>query len=344
MILGALDLSGLDRAGEMAAVDARSILMALLGGDAESAWSAISGMLESIWLQWTEELPGIGAALIVPVVAAFLLRILMADSDGALRAAGFVCRAAVISVLARLFVELRLDAQAHMDRLLACSEALLPTLMAATAISGAEMTAAALTPFAGICAEVIQQLLGKVGMTLGACAAAVAIAGNLSRSIRLGRLHALFRRLLYWMAGAAMAALMGGLSIQGRLSAGRDTLAARTAHYALESVIPVIGGDVSSSLDSLLSTAGVVRSAIGVSGLVLLVGVSVAPLGKIIGYALMLRFFSAVSEPMGDEAITVMTAQLADAVDMLLVVCVAALVICGMLSGSCIAAVSGIVR
>lgn len=47
---------------------------------------------------------------------------------------------------------------------------------------------------------------------------------------------------------------------------------------------------------------------------------------------------------MGDEAITVMTSQLADAVDMLLVVCVAALVICGMLSGSCIAAVSGFVR
>ena len=134
------------------------------------------------------------------------------------------------------------------------------------------------------------------------------------------------------------------MTIQGRLGAGRDSVAARTARYAIESLVPVIGGNVSDSLDSLLSTAFSVKNALGATGLALLIAASFAPVVRIALTSLALKVVSAVSEPLGDDGLTAMAAQFAGAAEMLLVACLAALLLCAMLTGSCMSAAGNVVR
>lgn len=343
-ILNALDLTEFERAGEAAGIQVMDVLGSLLSGDLTAGLNALSALFAQVKGAVMQDLQGVAWAFLTPMAVSVMLRLVLGREGTSQRAIQFVCRASVIAALSASFVRLSGVASALMAQMMECSDALAPAIIAATALSGAESTAAALTPMSGLCADLIQNILGNWGLALCSGAAAVAIAGNLSGSIHLKRLHGLFRQLLNWMAGLMMAAFMGALSLQGKLSSPRDGVAAQTARYAIESIVPVIGGNVSDSLDSLLSTAAVVRNALGISGLVVLCAVCLTPLCRLAGMSLALKLFSAVLEPLGDGAMTSLTSQFADAVEMLLVVCVVGAVLCAMLTGSCMNAVGSLVR
>ena len=343
-ILGELDLKALEQEGENAGVDVGSTILSLLRGDAVSATEALSPLLASARRMILQDISMVFPALAMPMLVTLTLRLALGRKVSGGRAIHFVCRASAIAVLAAAFVRFSGVARSLMEDILRCSNAITPTMIAAVALSGSESASAMLTPMSGLCANLIQNLLSKWGFALCSASAAIAIGGNLTGSIRLKRLHRLFRQTLNWMAGLLMAGFMGALSIQGRLSTGRDSVAAQTARYAIESIVPVIGGDVSDSLDSLLATAFAVKNAVGVTGLIVLCMVCLTPLCRLAGMSLALKAASAIAEPLGDDALTAMTGQFAETVEMLLLVCIVGALLCAMLTGSCMSAAANIAR
>lgn len=342
-ILGALELDALEEAGDSAGFDVSGTLSRLLAGDLDPP-AALAEMAGGAVRAVAGDLGGLAASLAVPVAVSLLARLALPGGASARRTVRFVCRAASVAALAGCYAQLAGQAEALMDEILRCSDALAPAMIAAVALSGAETTAAALTPMSAVCADLIQNLLCRWGIALSSAAAGIAIAGNLSDGIPLKRLYGLFRQVMQWGTGLLLAAFFGALTIQGRLGAGRDSVAARTARYAIESLVPVIGGNVSDSLDSLLSTAFSVKNALGATGLALLIAASFAPVVRIALTSLALKVVSAVSEPLGDDGLTAMAAQFAGAAELLLVACLAALLLCAMLTGSCMSAAGNVVR
>ena len=92
-------------------------------------------------------------------------------------------------------------------------------------------------------------------MTLAISAAAIAAAGNMAEGISLERLFRLNRQTAQTLSGVLVAAFMGMTALGVRMGAARDGAMVRTAHFAIESVVPVVGGSVSESLDALLESA-----------------------------------------------------------------------------------------
>lgn len=344
VILDALELERLQELGAESGIDVLSVVLALVGGDVHAGWDMLPALGRQAWASVLNDFQKVAVALGVPIFAELLMRLMLGRKSIPQNAAHFICRASAVAALAGMFVQMSEVARSLIAELLRCSDVLSPALITAVALSGAETTAAALTPMSSVCANLIQNVLGEWGIALSAAAAAIAIAGNLSGGIQLKRLHGLFRQFLYWMAGILMAIFMGALSIQGRIVAGRDTAATRTARYAIESIVPVVGGNISDSLDSLLSAAATVKNAVGAGGILLLAAICLTPLVRIGGMAMLLKLVSAVAEPLGDDSMTAMTSQFSDAVEMLLVTCTSALVLSVMLAGSCLWAAGNIVR
>lgn len=343
-IINALDLETLENAGATVGIHVRDMLDCLVSGNLQAGLDALPALLVQGKNAVLQDLRSVAWALLMPVVVSLVLRLVLGRDSTSQGAIQFICRASVIAVLSATFVRLSGAASALMAQMLECSDALTPAMITALALSGAENAATALTPMTGLCANLIQNFLSKWGLALCSGAAAVAIAGNLSDSIHLKRLHGLLRQMLNWMAGLLMAAFMGALSLQGKLASGRDSVAVQTARYAIENIVPVIGGNVSDSLDSLLSTAAMVKNALGVSGLVVLCAVCLTPLCRLAGMSLALKLFSAIFEPLGDKTMTALTSQFADAIEMLLIICVVGAVLCAMLTGSFMNAVGNLAR
>lgn len=239
---------------------------------------------------------------------------------------------------------MRTIAQELLFSILECSEAMVPVMISAATLSGADTGSIFLTPMSGMLAKIIQNAIDKWGIAIASVSAIVAISGNLGERIRFNKLFELLKRFLHWAVGILIGMFTTILVLQGRLLAGRDTVARRTARYALENLLPVVGGNLSEALDSLLLAAVNVRNSIGVSGLLLLGTVCAVPLIRMLGETLLLKICAAILEPVGDELLTTMISQFGDAVEMLAIVVLATALLCGLLLGSGIGAVQNVIR
>lgn len=342
--MDALEFHPLEEFGSSVGIDVQSVINAAISGDLQFMPEIFLKLFQQALSNLIADFRLVFASLVLPMLALLLLRLCIGKQSLSQHTIRFICRASVVSALTSVFTRLCSTTQEMIDVLLQCSDRLSPVMFTAVILTGAENTAVILTPMAGVCANLIQNILGRWGIALSVAAAGIAVAGNISDSIRLKHLQGLFKRVLNWMAGILMAGFLAVLTLQGRIGGGRDSAAVRTARYAIESVVPIIGGNVSDSLDSLLSTAMIVKNAVGTTGLLLLVAICVAPVLRLTGMSFLLRLLSAIIEPFGDDGIIAMTSQFADAVEMLSVTIIAALVLCAMLIGSFLWAAGNIVR
>lgn len=343
LILDSIDLNALKDYSAEQGVDIMRWTLSALSGDVDFT-DDFSSLLNQCRSALFGELTDVVTAVLVPATVLLVLRLLLPASSSTQRIAALVCRLSCIASLSAVFIRMQTVASSLLHEFVMLSDVLTPALITATALSGAESAAALLSPMTALCADMIQNLLTTWGIAVSSASAGIAAAGNMSGSIRLKRLHALLKRLLHWGTGGLLAAFTAILSLQGKLSAGRDSAASRTAKYAIENLIPVIGGNVSDSLDSLLCAASVVKNALGTSGLMLTVCVCITPIARLLGLTILLHLTSAISEPLGDDLLTAFAGQFADSIEMLLIICVTAAVLFGLLIGSCMSAASGMIR
>lgn len=67
------------------------------------------------------------------------------------------------------------------------------------------------------------------------------------------------------------------------------------ARFGVKSYVPIIGGYVSEGFDVVLAGCALVKNAVGMTGLLILLSVVVAPVGKLIAFDLILRLQQALS-------------------------------------------------
>lgn len=94
-----------------------------------------------------------------------------------------------------------------------------------------------------------------------------------------------------WIMGISTAVVIGAVSMQSIIAGAKDSAYLRAAKYAASGMIPVVGGVVSSALTTLAGGLIYVKSAVGVSAVAVIVGLSLAPLVTLLLY----RFALSVS-------------------------------------------------
>ncbi|MEG2604191.1 MAG: stage III sporulation protein AE, partial [Clostridia bacterium] len=75
----------------------------------------------------------------------------------------------------------------------------------------------------------------------------------------------------------------------------------RTAKYAMDNFIPIVGGMFADTVDTLVGCSLVVQNAVGVLGLLLLLGKLLLPLLRTVATMLLYRATAAVLQPMSDS-------------------------------------------
>lgn len=218
------------------------------------------------------------------------------------------------------------------------SDAAFPVLTTLTALSGQTAAAAMLTPSAAFAGELIVEGIQKWGMYLCSVACAVCAVNVVSGRFRLDGLFSLLKSAVHIGCGLLLALFVGILKVQGLLSSNFDSAAMKTAQFAFDKMIPVIGGRLADSMDVTLSGVLLVKSAAGVTGLCLLLRLCAVPILRIWSARLALRCAGAVLQPMGSSEFTALSGQFADVLRMLLLLCLTAVTVTIVLLGAAIRA------
>lgn len=332
------DLAALSE--ELGGIDVRHVATRLLKGELPVSDIDLQGWLERLGRALGKELTDALRALAAPVLTSLALRTLIGDSPGS-GAIGLLCRVSCAALLTARFDAMRQVAEATLSALKRLVDVASPALIAALTLTGASERAAILTPSTALCAGLIEDVLCGAGLPLCAVAAAVAAAANLSDRFQLNRLFDLLRRGIAWGVSLMLAGFTGLMALQGLLLGGQDAVSARAIRRAIQAALPIVGGEVSDSAGALLGSTLAARNAVGVAGMLAVLGACALPIARLAVSALSLRIAAAVLEPVADTGVTRIVSHYADVARMLLAVCVGGTLLAVLLLGACLGLAGG---
>ena len=342
-VVEALDLSGFEEAAEGSGVDVRAMILSLAAGEREWDLGDLLSRLSDAFLAEFRRASALVAALLAPALLSAIARQMAGEGKG-MRAVSQLCCLVCAAQLALWFLRLTAEAEALIADVARLADGVFPVLASLLSLSGATASAAMVTPLSALAGNAFSRILAEVGLKLCTIAAALAAAGQLGSRLRLERLFALVRSVVNWTAGVLMTGFLGLSAVRALLSTGYDSAAVRTARYAVDNLLPVVGGEVANTMDALVSSVLLVKNAAGATGLFALLLMCARPLLALVAALFALRLISALLEPVAEEGMIALADKFSQVAGMLLVLCVSAAVILTLLLGGTLMAGQSVVR
>lgn len=126
---------------------------------------------------------------------------------------------------------------------------------------------------------------------------------NISESHKVTELANLIKQITMWIQGIVLTLFVGILTIRSMTAGTFDAVALKTAKFAVDNFIPIVGKALSDSIATVAGYALIVKNAFGVLGLILLVFYFLVPIIKILVIVLIYKLSAAVIEPIVDKRI-----------------------------------------
>lgn len=216
----------------------------------------------------------------------------------------FAIYAGVVASLGAIVVSLTggvTEAISDLSTLLNYSTPVFVTLLTAIGgTGGAEM----LAPFTMLMSGVVLNVVNSLIIPLFFASVVFTMIGNLSDSVKLGKLTKAVKSIGSWVMGIMFGLISTFAGIQGLVGAGIDTIAVKSAKFALSSYIPILGGYLSEGFDIVMASGVLIKNAAGLAVFVILVVTVTAPIIKLVLFSAVLKLTAGVIEPVGDPKIS----------------------------------------
>ena len=142
---------------------------------------------------------------------------------------------------------------------------------------------------------------GSVFIPLFAVMGAVSFAGGLSDAVDSARLTASLKKWLSVAMGLCSTMFTGILVVKNALAKSADGLAVRGVRFLIGSGVPVVGGAVSEAFQTALASLAVVRSTVGVLGIVCLAVLFIPIAAELVSWLVLLGAASLIAGMLGCE-------------------------------------------
>lgn len=189
---------------------------------------------------------------------------------------------------------------AAMEKISSGMQGLFPLLLTLMAAVGGSAGSGLMQPAVVAAAGSMTAFIRHITLPLAIMAAVMTMLCHLGEGLRLSRLGELFHQAAAWTLGLCFTIFIGVLATRGVTAAAVDGITLRTAKYALDNLIPVVGGLFADTVDTLVGATLLVQSALGVTGFLLLASWAMAPLCQTLAAALMYKLAAALLQPVSD--------------------------------------------
>ncbi|MBQ2734810.1 MAG: hypothetical protein IJF33_03165 [Clostridia bacterium] len=159
----------------------------------------------------------------------------------------------------------------YFSTLTALTTACIPLMAVLYAMGGNVTAAVASSAGLSVFLTVLENLVSRSILPFCSICMAFALVSALDPSLRMGTLLATVKKNYTTVLAFLMMLLLAMLGAQTTLGAHSDTLAMRSAKFAVGNLIPVVGGSVSELLRTVSAGVGYLRGTVGICGVLLLV-------------------------------------------------------------------------
>lgn len=246
----------------------------------------------------------IGTLIVVCLVCSMLKNLQSAFSnDNVSNIAYFACYSLIIIIIAKSFyigVDVARDAILGLTNFMA---ALMPILIMLLTTIGGFSQAATMDPIIMAVTNISARIVVDFIMPLVIMSFVLKFVNNISKDYKISRLSKLLNQIGVWTQGLMLTIFVGIISIRGIASQAIDQVTMKTAKFAVDNFIPIIGKSLSDAISTVAGYSLLLKSAIGSLGLVVVIVIVLIPIIKLIVMAAMFKIASALIEPVSDERI-----------------------------------------
>ena len=154
---------------------------------------------------------------------------------------------------------------------------LLPVMTAAMSAQGWTTSAAAL--YAGTIAfnTVLMTLISKILIPAVYLYLALCVAGSATNEPGIHKIREFLKWISTWLLKLTLYAFTGYMGITGAVSGTADAAAVKATKLSISSMVPVVGGILSEASETVIIGAGVVKSGIGIYGMITFCAILITP-------------------------------------------------------------------
>lgn len=180
---------------------------------------------------------------------------------------------------------------------------LMPLLLTLMMYTGSISTSSILEPIILFAINLIGNLIKQILIPAVLIIVVFSIISKISERVQIDKLSKFLKSSVVWVLGIVLTIFVGVVSLEGTLSSSVDGITAKTAKTAVSSVIPVVGKILGDVVDSVLGCGVILKNAVGLVGVIIIIGICIAPIIKIATLSIMYSLASAVVQPIADEKI-----------------------------------------
>lgn len=305
-------------AAEFTAPEAPDSAQELLPEDRDSfgegLWYVFKSALQLLQPEIAESC-GICLSLMGAVMLLSILRSYQGKSAAVVDLAGVVAVACLLLKPANALISLGVSTVRELSEY---GKLMLPVMTAALAAQGGAVTSASLYTGTAIFDVVLSSavshlLVPLVYIYLVICVVNAAVGDTLMKKMR-----DFVKWFMTWGLKTILYIFTGYISITGVISGAADQTAVKAAKLTISGMVPVVGSILSDASETILVSAGVVKNAAGIYGMLAVIAIAMGPFLKIGLQYLLLKLTAAVCGMFSDQKATSLIEDFSGAMGVLL--------------------------
>lgn len=275
---------------------------------------------DGISLLFKEIRDGRGEMLSLLVIAAMsaLLQIFKDSGKEINETAFFACYVLMTMSAIRIFASVAGYGAEVIEGMCEFVTKLAPVFTALLAACGKTASASAFHPVLSAAVYVMSLLVDKCILPMVYFSAVLSIVGHITPGLRISSFISLIHSAAKWILMSSLTVFTGVTAIYGFSVPVFDAVALKGIKFAVGTLVPVVGGILSETVDTVLASTGLMKGAVGSAGIIALLGTCVIPVIKIFAIYVMLRVTAAASEPVTDRRMADMLSGMASSVALIL--------------------------
>ncbi len=178
---------------------------------------------------------------------------------------------------------------------------LVPVMTGALAAQGGVTSAGALFTATTFFSTLLTSLITKLAIPMLYVYFCLSLISGIAGEEMIEKFQAFLKWLITWSMKIVLYTFTGFMSITGVVSGTADASAIKAVKLTLSGAVPVVGGVISEASETILVSAGVLKNAAGVYGILALIAVCIGPFIKIGAQYLLLKLTAGICTVFGTK-------------------------------------------
>lgn len=300
-------------------LDIRQMILGLCRGkiplSAENIWKIVENTL---FLEMKKQRTRIVQILILAIAASVFSTFMEIFSESRIQEMAFyIVYLLLFTLLLESFGELKQAAGETMKHILEFMKLLLPVYLLAASLAARQLTAVGFYEVTLFLITMVQSLIQYILLPGINAYVLLAMLNHVTRESYLSRITELLKQVISWMMKSLFALVIGVQTVQKLIFPALDTMK-NSLWIKAGSVIPVIGNTLGSVTEAILSTAVVLKNAVGAGGMLVLLYICIRPVIRLSLCLILYKLVGALIQPAADPRFAECLDNMADAVALLL--------------------------